>query len=162
AHPNLCAGPIFRQRAVDLWGSAGALNLSGAQIAIRDGLPVLRLRGEARPLAVFACTAANLGGEPYTQLLLRTSFRDAPAAQFRAADLVFSAEIAEPRWAPRVRGPNGDIVRSRRTALGGEALARLTACRSPAVRYAEWQQLAADHGWPSLLTVRRGDEPALL
>jgi hypothetical protein len=165
SHPNLIAGPDFTSNGVELWGATpGRLSLKGAHVIVDTGVPLLRLPGRPKPLLVFACTAADISrNDPFSQLLLLTSFRESPGAQFRAANLLFESEIARPRWAPRVRLPNGAVVRPRRTALCGDALTQLIGGRSPMVRYIAWQKLAARHRWPPLLALRRdGGSPLLI
>jgi hypothetical protein len=165
SHPNLIAGPNFASKVVELWGATpGRLTVGGAHVIVDAGVPLLRLPGRPKPLLVFACTAADISrGDPFSQLLLLTSFRESPGAQFRAANLLFESEIARPRWAPRVRLPNGAIVRPRRTALCGDALTQLIGGRSPMVRYIAWQKLAARHRWPPLLALKRdGGSPLLI
>jgi hypothetical protein len=46
--------------------------------------------------------------------------------------------------------------------LHGEILAELVGSRSAALRFAAWQRLAANYGWPSLLTLRRDNDPPLV
>jgi hypothetical protein len=165
SQPNVCAGPNFASHAVELWDATpGRLSLRGAHVIVDTGVPLLRLPGRPKPLLVFACTAADIArGDPFSQLLLLTSFRESPGAQFRAANLLFESEIARPRWAPRVRLPNGAVVRPRRTALCGDALTQLIGGRSPMVRYIAWQKLAGRHRWPPLLALRRdGGSPLLI
>jgi hypothetical protein len=163
-HPNLYAGPTFAGNVIELW-SAGvsSLNLDGARVTAENGLPLLRLPGRQKPLLVFACTAADVArGDPFAQLLLLTSFRDAPGVQFRAANLLFEAELRQPRWSPRISLPSGDVVRPRRTVLTGASLEVLSRCRTHSARYLSWQKLAAAYNWPPLLRVTRDNGPPLL
>jgi hypothetical protein len=163
ALPNAAAGPSFAGRAVELWDATrGRLGLAHARLVIEDGVALLYLQGQPKPLLVFACTGANIASEdPFIQALLLTSFRDAPAA-FQASSVMFASEIDRPRWSPRVALPGGSVVRARRMVVHGEALAELVGSRSAALRFAAWQRLATNNGWPSLLTLRRDNDPPLI
>ncbi len=164
ANPNVLAHPPFPTGLVDLWSvTPRATSLRGARLFLdpTTARPFVRLRSDARPAVVCSFSSADhAAGDPFSALLLRTSFRDAPEAHFRASALAFACELSTARLSPRVRLPGGDVLRRRRTVLSGAALAELSQGSGPE-RYARWQRLVHEHGWPALVTVRRDGGPAL-
>ncbi len=164
ANPNVLAHPPFPAGPVDLWSvTPRAASLCGARVFLdpTTARPLVRLGSGSRPAVVCSFSSADLaGGDPFAALLLRTSFRDAPEAHFRASALAFACELSTARLSPRVRLPGGDVLRRRRTVLSGAALAELSQGSAPE-RFARWQRLVHEHGWPELVTVRRDGGPAL-
>ena len=92
---------------------------------------------------------------------MQTSFRQAPQPSFDAAALAPPSGRDAPRPEPVDRLPGGAVVRTRRTVLAGDELARLVAA-SGAARYVLWQRLARAHAWPAIVRARWAGELAML
>lgn len=156
--PNTLARPQFSARVFDLWGATpGAESLLGAEL-LRDstaGSLVLRMPSSERLLVLSPFSSSDVGAaDVVAETLLRSSFRDAPVAQFRAVSLPVDGEVIAPRFTPRVRLPCGAVIRPRRTVITGDELAALLAGIG-AQRYAVWCRLAESHRWPAYVTVQR-------
>lgn len=163
-NPNVLARPPLLAAAIDLWGTEpGTLDVRGASVVVDpgSGCPFVYVPGRSRPLAVHSLTAAAVPpGDHAQHLLLLSSLRTPPQIP-RGDRLAFRGELAGGQHSPRVRLPCGAVVRTRRTALAGAVVGALTGARG-ALRFALWQRIAAERGWPALVTVRRGDDPPLL
>jgi hypothetical protein len=141
-NPNALARPRLGRHFVDVWSaSPRSLSLRDAHMAWdAHAGPILHLPSRGRPVAVFSFASADIARDDYvSQLLLRTGFRDGPAASFEATDL-----------------PG-----AQRTMLDGAVLARLLATHGPE-RFEYWQGLALQHAWPSMVSMRRDDQLPLL
>ncbi|PCC71594.1 Lantibiotic dehydratase, C terminus [Nannocystis exedens] len=164
ACPNVQASPRFVPHLVDLWAADGeAVDLRGARVErdARTGAPVCRVPGRARAVAIHGFTAAQPPDDPCQYLLLVSSMRTPPQIP-RGDRLGFRAEAESRRHSPRVRLPGGAVVRTRRSVLVGDDLKQwIDAAPGPA-RFAAWQRLAAERGWPELVLVHRDAEPPLL
>lgn len=165
SNPNVLARPNFRLLPIELWGaSADTPSLSGAEIFLdqKTQLPFLKLPSHPNPVAVFWFSSAAVNARDFIcEQLLWTTFQDNPRAIFRAATRTMPIELTAPRFTPRVRLPKGAIVRPRRTVLTGQTLAELA--KLPGTeRFARWQQLASEHGWPMLLFLQIEGKPSLL
>lgn len=165
ATPNVLARPRLVPHAVDLWGAdPTSLDVRGARIE-RDpatGAPLCRVPGRARPLAILSPTAAVVPPADHCQhLLLLSSLRTPPQIP-RGDRLGFAAELRSGRHAPRVALPEGQVIRTRRTALAGADLRALLDAPAGPARFAAWQRLAAARDWPALVLVHRDGQPPLL
>ncbi|MEH1869202.1 MAG: lantibiotic dehydratase [Nostoc sp.] len=165
-NPNVLARPNFNILPIDLWGaSQDSLSLVDAEIFLdpKTQLPFLKLRSASlKPVAVFWFSMAAVNArDPISEQLLWTTFQDNPMAIFRAATVPMPIELTVPRFTPRIQLPKEAIVRPRRTVLSGQVLAEL-AQLSGIERFARWQQLAAEYGWPMLLNLQIEDKPSLL
>jgi hypothetical protein len=166
ANPNVLARPKFNQiLPIELWGASRETpSLTGAKIFIdqKTQLPFLKLLSLTTPVAVFGFSlAAIASGDHISQQLLWTTFQDNPGAIFRATTLPMSIELTTPRFTPSIRLPTQAIIRPRRTVLRQEILAELIDL--PEIkRFARWQKLASEHGWPILLNLQIEGKPPLL
>ncbi|MFN6541434.1 MAG: lantibiotic dehydratase [Nostoc sp. EkiNYC01] len=165
-NPNVLARPNFNILPIELWGAnKDSLSLVDAEIFLdpKTQLPFLKLRSPSpNPVAVFWFSMAAVNArDPICEQLLWTTFQDNPMAIFRAATVPMSIELTTPRFTPRVQLPKEAIVRPRRTVLSGQVLAEL-AQLDGIERFARWQQLAAEYGWPILLNLQIEDKPSLL
>jgi thiopeptide-type bacteriocin biosynthesis protein len=88
------------------------------------------------------------------EVLLRSSLRDAPVAQFHASSLPVASEVKQPRFTPRVHLPCRAVIRPRRTVITGPELESLLASTGTR-RYALWCRLANSYGWPAYVSVQR-------
>jgi hypothetical protein len=164
ACPNVQASPRFVPHLVDVWATDGeAVDLRGARVErdVRTGAPVCIVPGRARPLAIHSFTAAQPPDDPCQYLLLVSSMRTPPQIP-RGDRLGFRAEVESRRHSPRVRLPGGAVVRTRRSVLVGDDLRGLVGAAPGAARFAVWQRLARERGWPELVLVHRDGEPPLL
>jgi len=162
ACPNVQASPRFVPHLVDLWAADG-VDLRGVRVErdVRTGAPVCQVPGRARPLAIHSFTAAQPPDDPCQYLLLVSSMRTPPQIP-RGDRLGFRAETLSRRHSPRVRLPGGAVVRTRRSVLVGDDLRALVGAAPGAARFAAWQRLARERGWPELVLVHRDGEPPLL
>jgi hypothetical protein len=97
-----------------------------------------------------------------SELVLQTSFRQAPLASFQGSALAEPGELQHSRPRAAARLASGAVVRPRRTLLAGEELAELRAAHGVA-RYVRWQRLAREHGWAELVRLRwEGEQPLLV
>ncbi|MDC0669732.1 lantibiotic dehydratase [Nannocystis radixulma] len=164
ACPNVQASPRFVPHLVDVWAADGeTVDLRGARVErdVRTGAPVCIVPGRARPLAIHSFTAAQPPDDPCQYLLLVSSMRTPPQIP-RGDRLGFRAELESRRHSPRVRLPGGAVVRTRRSVLVGDDLRALVGAAAGAARFAVWQRLARERGWPELVLVHRDGEPPLL
>ncbi|WP_427159571.1 lantibiotic dehydratase [Aliinostoc sp. HNIBRCY26] len=164
-NPNVLARPNFGIVPIELWGaSAETASLAGAKIFLdaKTQLSFLKLSAFTNPVAVFWFSSAAIANfDPICEQLLWTTFQDNPMAVFRAATQPMPVELSTPRFTPRVRLPKNAIVRPRRTVLSGQTLTELA--QMPAIeRFAKWQQLAAEYGWPMLLNLQIAGQYSLL
>ncbi len=158
-NPNVTAGPRLLGQCVSPWAAdADAVSLSGARIGTHPPGNRLALsmpgagEGATAPLAVVSgATAAVQSRDPVAQLLLWTGFHESPGRNQPAVDVACAMELAAERFTPRVRLPGGAVLRQRRTLLHSR-LASLLSMRG-AARFAAWQQLARELGWPQRLQV---------
>ncbi|MEH2158437.1 lantibiotic dehydratase [Nostoc sp.] len=165
-NPNVLARPNFNILPIELWGAnKDSLSLVDAEIFLdpKTQLPFLKLRSASpNPVAVFWFSLAAVNArDPISEQLLWTTFQDNPMAIFRAATVPMPIELTTPRFTPRVQLPKEAIIRPRRTVLSGQVLAEL-AKLDGIERFARWQQLAAEYGWPMLLNLQIEDKPSLL
>jgi hypothetical protein len=165
-NPNALAGPSLGCRSVELWAaSAGVRGLVGACVRVdpASGRLLVREAGRERDTALFSFVAADVArGDRVSELLLQTSFRQAPLASFQGSALAESRELRDLRPREAIRLASGAVVRPRRTMLTGDALAALVVAQG-AERYVRWQRLAREHGWPSLVRLRwEGEQPMLV
>lgn len=145
---------------VEPWGTTtDALPLRGARIVVEGGLPWLSRDGRDR-CAVLAVTSASLD-DPVSRALLLTGQIGTPVADMPAHTVPFACELERAHSSPRVV-VGRDIVRARRTVIAGETWTALVGDRDAARRYARWQALAQQHGWPQLVLVRRGGRGLLI
>jgi len=156
-NPNALARPLLEFPLVDPWNTGRLQDavLIGGVIGIDAStrLPLLSLRGRPRPIAVFSFASAHLAAiDPVAGQLLETTFHEMTSGNFQALAAALPAEIDTPRYSPRIRLGSGAVIRRRRTVIDGRKLRQL-AVRSPWQRYIHWQHLAAEHGWPELLSV---------
>jgi len=156
-NPNALARPLLECPVADPWNTGRLQDtaLVGGVIRIdaRTRLPLLSLRDRPRPIAVFSFASAHLAAiDPVAGQLLETTFHETTSGSFQALAAALPAEIDTPRYSPRIRLGGGAVIRRRRTVIDGTKLRQL-AVRSPWQRYIHWQHLAAEHGWPELLSV---------
>jgi hypothetical protein len=156
--PNLWAQPRFAHlrtldpygNEADQWPNAGLkVRSDGVRewIEVGDGADAMRM------IAVCG-SALNVGAhDGLLEQLLLTSWRYRPVLQPRD-------ETEGPPGEALSLGQKTDWQRAR-WDLGAACTAELLAA-TPAQRWARWQELAAEHHWPPLLTLGRADGPPML
>ena len=158
--PNVLGRPDLWTDAIDPWGvTPHALPTRGTELRSGTSAPVLRVPGRHRPAVAVAPTAASVRvDDPCMNALLLSSMHLPPVGRGYP---VHACELEAPTFCPRLRLPDGSIVHNRRTILRGNTLAALLQHKG-APRFARWQRLASDHGWPALVWVARPGRPPLL
>ncbi len=159
--PNVLAGPSLLTAGLDPWrATTGRWPTRGLRISsCADGWPVLEIPGRSRPAIAMVPTAAGVpADDPCLNALLLSSLHVPPVA---AGALVHACELERPRHHPRLRIEDGSVVQARRTLLRGDVLHDLLAAKG-AARFARWQRLVAEHGWPQLVQISRDGHPPLL
>jgi thiopeptide-type bacteriocin biosynthesis protein len=154
---NTLARPTFTARAFDLWGATpGASSMLGSELVCdpASGGLVLRVPSFGRPVVVSPFSSSDVAADALAATLVRSSFRDAPGAQFHAAALPVASELETPRFRPRVTLPCSAVIRPRRVVIAGAELDAFLVTTG-ARRYAAWCRLAVLHDWPPYVTVQR-------
>lgn len=156
--PNLWAQPRFAGlrpldpygTEVDQWPAAGLrLRSDGAREWIEGGGT-----NEPKRLLALCGSALDVGaGDRLLERLLLTSWRYRPAVQAHV-----DAELA---CGEALRLAAGTDWQRARWDLGPACAAALLAA-APAERWARWQELAARHRWPPLLTLGQAGGPPVL